>query len=210
MIKIDDQDPAVKDFRALSAKLRELQIEQSNLGKQIDDKLQTLARMNQQAGHQITLAAQAMLSGDISLEAVNQANIEKELDSLRQRTPVVEKAIQLQRQIVDKARAQYSQKLNAQAQEQHDLNVLRIAKALREVAVCFDAENKLFEELRALDASVRLRPMRVNAVGSIHDSYSLPNLFLREIQEFFPAVFKQLAGLASKNPNGLTVFKGET
>ena len=25
----------------------------------------------------------------------------------------------------------------------------------------------------------------------------------------FPGVFKQLAGLASKSPNGLTVFKGE-
>ena len=97
MIKIDEQDPAVKDFRAASAKLRELQIEQSNLGKQIDDKLQTLARMNHQAGHQITPAAQAILSGNLSLEAVNQANIEEELDSFHQKKRVLENAIQQQK-----------------------------------------------------------------------------------------------------------------
>lgn len=96
--------------------------------------------------------------------------------------------------------AQYSLKLNTQAQEQHQLSVLRMAKALREFAVCVDAEDELFEEFPALDASVRLHPVRVNAVGSIRDNYSLPNMFLREIQEFFPAVFKQTRGTCLKKP----------
>jgi hypothetical protein len=93
--------------------------------------------------------------------------------------------------------------LNAQAQEQHERNVLRLAKALREVAVCFDAEDKLFEELRVLDASVRLRPMRVNAVGSVRDYYSRGNMFLGEIQEFFPGVFNNWRDWPQKAPTGL-------
>jgi hypothetical protein len=121
---------------------------------------------------------------------------------------VLEKAIQLQKQIVDKARGQYSLTLNAQAQEQHERNVLRLAKDLREVAVCFDAEDKLFEELRALDASVRLRPMRVNAVGSVRDYYSRDNMSLREIQELFSWGVQTTGGAGLKKPQRAYRFQG--
>jgi hypothetical protein len=162
MIKIDETDPVVKNFTAESAKLQELQAEQSATGKQIDEKLAALVRINQQGAGQgedaVSLAAQALLAGEVL--GADRANLEKDLADLERKQQILQRAIELQRRIVDKARTAFSLTVNSQVQALHERLVLQIAKTLRELATQFDAEAELFDEITGLGAAVHFRPMR--------------------------------------------------
>jgi hypothetical protein len=209
MIQVDETDPVVKKFSAESAKLSGLQRDYGAIGRRIEEKFEALAKIAQKSGQDqdvVTAAARAMLVGGDVLE-VDRATLQKDLEDLEQRKQVIERAIQLQRGVVSRVRGPYSLRLNDQVQGRHEYLVLRTAQALRELAICFDQEASLFDELRTLDANVSLRPMRLSSIGSLRDDYSRPNMFLREIEEFFPQPFKELAVLTTKSRGGLTVFK---
>jgi hypothetical protein len=202
MIEVDEMNPVAKNFRAESAKLSELERDYGAIGKQIEGKFGVLAKLSQKQGQDaVTVAAQAMLAGGDALE-VDRANIEKDLHGLERQQEILQKAIELQRRILDRARSAYSFNLNGRAEPEHEAIVLRMGRAFRELSLCFESEAELFAQLQALDASIHLRPMRRPSISA------MTSMFLEELREFFPAAFKELEGLTT-NANGVIIFKGE-
>lgn len=140
MVKINEKEPAVREFREASAKLAELQRELGAADREIVELSSKLEALSQGRGGQqdgLVLEAQAYLAGgEISTEAPDRASIKGSLAGLNRKRDVIERATILQKQIVDRARGQYSLVVNAEAEPAHNAIVLRMGPSLSRACCC--------------------------------------------------------------------------
>lgn len=186
MIHINEKDPVVQSYRAALGELQGLRNELGRVSNEIDTKTQKLvARRQRSQAERLVDEGQAMLSSGVVHES---SGLMGEIHELEHRREVIETAIEMQCQIVDRVRGPYSLLLNESQRARHREIVSRIAKGVREVATGFDDEIRLFDELTQAEAAVMLRPMRVNIIGSLRDQNSVATFFIRELKQHFPEI----------------------
>lgn len=191
MINIDEKDPIVRNYRAALAELQEFQDELGRVSSNIDSKVQRLVSLRERSqSDRLEDEATAMLSSGVVSDS---SGLVEEINELQHRREVVERAIEMQRQVVDRAKGPYSVMLNEAQRGRHKEIVASIAMGILEVARAFDDEIRLFDEIREAGAGVRLRPMRVNGIGSLRDKNSVATFFIRELKDYFPEIANQKA-----------------
>jgi hypothetical protein len=176
----------VINYRAALAELQELQNQLGTVSNDIDSKTQKLVSLRQRSqAERLQDEAQAMLSSGFINES---SGLIEELNHLEHRRQVIETAIEMQRQVVDRVKGPYSLSLNETQRARHSEIVSRIAKGVLELAHAFDDEIRLYDDLMQAGASPMFRPMRVNAVGSLSNQNSVATVFIRELKEYFPEI----------------------
>jgi hypothetical protein len=192
MIKVDEKDPIVRNYRDALEELQKLQNELGRVSNEIDLKTQKLISLRHRSQtERLQDEASIMLSGGSFNES---SGLLEEVTELQHRREVTEAAVEMQKQVVDRARGPFSIMLNESQRARHEAIVERLAKGVLELAQGFDDEIRLFDELTQAGAAPMFRPMRVSVIGSLCDQNSVASFFLREIREYFPEVVRRVEG----------------
>ena len=183
MIQINERDPHVVELRTAENKLNDLTRENHAIQERLEAlqrKYGELRALRQQ--DRLDIEAESLLSGTPIAE-VSSAEIEDTQHQLE----IMDRAIDKQRELVDRARSQFT-RVMCEANRSRYLEIAkRISRAVTELAEANEAEYKFFEELRDAGAtSITFRPVRVNAVGLATDTQSVAAFHRRELEEFVP------------------------
>lgn len=174
----------MKDYREGTAKLSELHFELSKINTAIDDIHSRLSQKGEQTDT-LTDAANRLLSGE-SENVLEQHNRHKdqmytELDGLKDRRKVINRAIELQKENVNTLKATASAAAGNEARASYRETVRKMVAAAINLAKNIE-EGKIYQELFAKnDIQFYRNPVVFPRIGTLSDSNSPINYILREI-----------------------------
>ena len=184
--KIDirlERDP---NFSAAKARFTELQKELTALERQRDNAESGIGSQTSGARDRVAEEATALLSGAPAAANPNREALMKTLDELTHRLAVLRSAVELQRGIVSKLRAEVGKAIATDLLPQHRANAQAVARAVFQLNAALEVEHDLRETLNqnGVPYSSCIRPMPFPGFGLLRDPTSRAAAYLLEAYEY--------------------------
>jgi len=182
--KLPQTDARVIAVRKAEEKLAELHHERHMLSDEIEKRCEQLRQkaVASETQDKIEAEAEAMIRG-----ALFETESAKEIQELRHKLDVLDRACQMQASVLDVARGQLSVALAKINRDNYVEVQKRISRAVDELARANEAEVNFFRGLEDAGCSSNpYRPMRLTYVGTISDRQSVAAFHKKEVETYCP------------------------
>ncbi len=171
----------IKDFVAAQVKLTGLQTELAKVIDGIDSINQVLSQEGKRSDT-VTDAANRLLSGDTgSVPAHPDSQLHTKLDTLRDRRRVMSRAIELQKDNINKLQAAASAFVEKETRPDYVRTVKKLAESVAKLSKCVEEEQKHRLLFDSLGLHYYRNPAVFPRIGTLSDSASQANYFLNEL-----------------------------
>jgi hypothetical protein len=175
------------DWKKANARLVEMQLDLRALEEEATDILLKIGTAeNFGRDDRLTVEAMALVSGDRKAKLLDAGTLRTELGKINHKKNVLRRAIEIQRNTVERLRYKHSAELCKELTPQYKGLVRDVARAAVSLAKAMQKERQFRDDLLQADISYTgyLPPVVFKGVGYLDDPDSTINYFLDEAERF--------------------------